>query len=432
MERPKIPCSRCAEARSSGDLEAASRCHYCKGTGIRTDPQSYRCNLCGGTMLPVDLDGVWQERACNAEVPHGLVDAKVSGGYDSRWLFDITTYTFSFCEKCLRGLFEKCAIKPGVNDYAHGGAERYEDDSVAFHHRAWDDSGGKLAKFLAGGCTHDPACPNPPRWRRWCSDSLCDDEAFCDAHRRRGTCSNVEILPIGNLGTIQRDPVTRLPKTREDGLAILAAWLPHAVRSDTLPTYWQHAPSPFDFVSPEGARERHQHGTHYAVWMPDHQSEDDFTPHEIALLAELAQADCFDLPGGKLYLGTNRKALKPFLGRELLAAHILPGLHKHERAYRRVEKWIASQPWAGQLVYWRHVPAEATGAFNLLPDIDDPRGEMALVWSPQQLDDAPDDELHALGAEQVCIEGGSLWLLLPGQRERFEAKDGALTRILED
>lgn len=37
---------------------------------------------------------------------YGLIETKVSGGYDSIILDDLHTYTFSLCEACLKELFE--------------------------------------------------------------------------------------------------------------------------------------------------------------------------------------------------------------------------------------------------------------------------------------------------------------------------------------
>lgn len=55
---------------------------------------------------------------------YGLIEAEVSGAYDSPHLFDLCRYMFSICEKCLCEFFETCKIKPtvcgGVNNvYLH-------------------------------------------------------------------------------------------------------------------------------------------------------------------------------------------------------------------------------------------------------------------------------------------------------------------------
>ena len=49
--------------------------------------------------------------------PHGLVDIKVSGHYNSEHLLDCTTYQFSLCELCLRKLFNSFALPPKVFEY---------------------------------------------------------------------------------------------------------------------------------------------------------------------------------------------------------------------------------------------------------------------------------------------------------------------------
>lgn len=67
------------------------------------------CNLCGHTCEINSSD-------------HGLIQAKVSGGYNSTpgngfgALDDCTTYQFSFCEFCLDFLFQNSVVKPNVCD----------------------------------------------------------------------------------------------------------------------------------------------------------------------------------------------------------------------------------------------------------------------------------------------------------------------------
>ena len=70
------------------------------------------CNGCGGTLILFNLD--WQDYSS------GLIDAKVSGGYHSNYLSDMTDYRFSLCEKCLSEIFAKFKIPPYFGDYAFG------------------------------------------------------------------------------------------------------------------------------------------------------------------------------------------------------------------------------------------------------------------------------------------------------------------------
>lgn len=83
---------------------------------------SKKCNLCG---LPCDIYGSIPE---DIRTPSGLIDAKVTGGYDSTpgngfgALDDCSQYKFSLCEWCLDWLFEQFIIPPeekGVGAFSH-------------------------------------------------------------------------------------------------------------------------------------------------------------------------------------------------------------------------------------------------------------------------------------------------------------------------
>ncbi len=83
---------------------------------------SKKCNLCG---LPCDIHGSIPEEL---RTPSGLIDAKVTGGYDSTpgngfgALDDCSQYKFSLCEWCLDWLFEQFKIPPeekGIGAFSH-------------------------------------------------------------------------------------------------------------------------------------------------------------------------------------------------------------------------------------------------------------------------------------------------------------------------
>ena len=83
---------------------------------------SKKCNLCG---LPCDIYGSIPEEI---RTPSGLIDAKVTGGYDSTpgngfgALDDCSQYKFSLCEWCLDWLFEQFIISPeekGIGAFSH-------------------------------------------------------------------------------------------------------------------------------------------------------------------------------------------------------------------------------------------------------------------------------------------------------------------------
>lgn len=105
------------------------------------------CNKCGESCEPwVSDDG----RATG----HGLIEAKVSGGYSSPVLPDGHSYCFSLCEKCLLELMK------------------------TFKHPAY--RGCKMDM----DCQDDPtiipegqAAPTspeiPPDTQNWCNDSMC-------------------------------------------------------------------------------------------------------------------------------------------------------------------------------------------------------------------------------------------------------------------
>lgn len=62
---------------------------------------------------------------------HGLIEVTVSGGYSSPALWDLTNYTFSLCERCLRELFDGCKIPPMVTCEIDGDDPRpYQADDV--------------------------------------------------------------------------------------------------------------------------------------------------------------------------------------------------------------------------------------------------------------------------------------------------------------
>ena len=58
------------------------------------------CNKCGKSCKSTNEDY------------YGLIETSVTGGYYSTHLEDMTTYTFSLCEVCLRGMFKSFKVKP--------------------------------------------------------------------------------------------------------------------------------------------------------------------------------------------------------------------------------------------------------------------------------------------------------------------------------
>ena len=65
------------------------------------------CNKCGET--------------CKDEMNfNGLIEARIEGAYDSKYLEDTTRYKFSLCEKCLKELFDTFKISPIENCFGGG------------------------------------------------------------------------------------------------------------------------------------------------------------------------------------------------------------------------------------------------------------------------------------------------------------------------
>jgi hypothetical protein len=65
------------------------------------------CNKCGQSCS-IPLDDRYND--------YGLIDARVTGGYESSVLDDCTSYMFSLCENCLVDLFDSFVTPPVVHD----------------------------------------------------------------------------------------------------------------------------------------------------------------------------------------------------------------------------------------------------------------------------------------------------------------------------
>lgn len=158
-----VTCQSCEwqlNNQSDRDWEAAP-CMRCKNTRKIIDPAEILCNLCGGCMCPLGT--------MNEQIPHGLYDTKVTGGYNSYHLFDLNTYIFSFCEKCLRQLFMQCKIKPTIYDtnMSSGDLENeytWEADQSGYEEQLWQDSDAPHQAYLAKKCNYRKDCPNDAKY----------------------------------------------------------------------------------------------------------------------------------------------------------------------------------------------------------------------------------------------------------------------------
>lgn len=72
---------------------------------------SSSCNQCGGSCESPNHQDAKEPPS------YGLIDAKVKGYYSSYALVDLTEYTFSLCEGCLKKLFEGFAIPVSTREY---------------------------------------------------------------------------------------------------------------------------------------------------------------------------------------------------------------------------------------------------------------------------------------------------------------------------
>jgi hypothetical protein len=130
----------------------------------------------------------------SSDVPCGLHDAAVQGGYESYHLFDTTIYTFSFCEKCLRQLFIQCKIKPEISDMdIDTSTTREEDwarDQESYEDRVWRDAGGHHQAYLDRKCNGLKDCPNQAEYTRLYRGDF-TEECRCEAHKDRYFQANV-------------------------------------------------------------------------------------------------------------------------------------------------------------------------------------------------------------------------------------------------
>jgi hypothetical protein len=127
--------------------------------------------MCGGTMCPIG--------SMNGQIPHGLYNAKVSGGYDSYHLLDMNTYVFSFCEECLRKLFMQCKIPPLVNN----NPEEFAHDQTQYEYREWQRTGGYHQAYLDRKCNFVKDCPNRAEYTQLISDSFTEN-CCCEEHKQ--------------------------------------------------------------------------------------------------------------------------------------------------------------------------------------------------------------------------------------------------------
>lgn len=179
MENDLVKCKSCEwQTQQEGYDPTKHTCIKCHNTRLVPDPRDILCNLCGECMCPIGT--------MNEQYPHGLHNASVVGGYDSYHLFDMTEYTFSFCEKCLRQLFMKCKIKPQINDidFHNNKINEYswDDDQIPYEYKLWKDSGAHHQAYLDKKCNAIKDCPNTAIYSVLFSDDFTEDTS-CEEHK---------------------------------------------------------------------------------------------------------------------------------------------------------------------------------------------------------------------------------------------------------
>lgn len=174
-------------------------CHRCNNTRKIVDPKELLCNMCGGCMCPIGTH--------NEQVPHGLFNAKIVGGYDSYHLFDMTSYTFSICEKCLRQIFMQFKIPPTVRDVIFSLTEDsikeeentevpWEQDVSSYEYKLWRDRGGHHQAYLKKLCNTKKDCPNKAVYTVYINDHFTEDSCCEDHKSLYGTSRCYKLVPF--------------------------------------------------------------------------------------------------------------------------------------------------------------------------------------------------------------------------------------------
>jgi hypothetical protein len=172
-----IPCNRCKGW--SAELRFEKLCDSCNNSGIIIDPKERLCNNCGECLCPLDT--------ISHSDPHGLVNARVTGGYNSYHLMDCTSYVFSICEKCLRQLFINFKIEPTVNEVDFwsdndDGRSSWDKDQESYEFRVWKDNGGYHQAYLNRKCNEVKDCLGEAIYTVLYHDQEYSEKCCCQKH----------------------------------------------------------------------------------------------------------------------------------------------------------------------------------------------------------------------------------------------------------
>lgn len=181
MKHTYIPCDRCLNWKIERRLDQP--CPKCKNTQQIVNPQEKLCNLCGGSLCEDGHDH------------YGLYNAKVEGGYNSNYLWDLRRYTFSLCEKCLRDIFNQCKIKPDIDEMDMFGTatsyDKYAEDLTAHEYRMWKNNGGHHQAYVDGKCNAVKDCPGQAAYTFQYYDGSFTEECGCEDHKDRNPYRNI-------------------------------------------------------------------------------------------------------------------------------------------------------------------------------------------------------------------------------------------------
>jgi hypothetical protein len=245
-------CESCRETRAEGRLEEAHGCRPCKGTGMVRDPKSFTCNGCGEPLCPKPNDG-----------PHGLIEATVSGGYDSPHLLDLTAYTFSLCEKCLRQLFDGFKVPPKVVNY-HDDLPSYAQERERYRLWQWRKARGNVSKVKTGLCNATIECPRTAVWRVFTGGQMTDD-VCCDEHKSYFGWANSLYVPAQAVAGLLRDD----KPTSGQATQIASAFLSVAARPGASATFFKFVPQCIaDLVEIDWRADPHACDETSAMWIP--------------------------------------------------------------------------------------------------------------------------------------------------------------------
>jgi hypothetical protein len=331
--------------------------------------------------------------------PVGLVEASVSGGFCSNWLNDGSVYTFSLCEMCLRSIMNGMKVPPRVSCIFGSGAFDYARDREVFEDDLWEANGGKEKRFYEGRCT-ERNCDKPSKWRFMTgSGTPVDHEATCDRHRR----AKAELLG-------------RYSVPREDVMSPLEMWLRYVCVDPDVPQFFYYAPPVLRNFFPEGPLKDNGGQGLSAIWLPKGIS---LTGTETALTRGMATTDT---PFGSVIVGVcDRDAIRALQCSSLRFNEF--GDTTEERVERNkasASKWLTTIG-STKVMHFPDLPLAVAPVFGVMPEVDDPDGEMSLLFVPASV--PLDDRLSAIveDGEENYLDVGSVYLLTRPSAKVVEA-----------